>query len=182
MLLFQKKKWGMKRDFLTSFAPSQKSCHRHSFLHQRRKYLAGAATGRTLGAFFCESKWRIGERQDKVLKKINSFQGKLQSLCSCWMFYGKFLCSWDTSWKSVVCYKCSIRAVFHSAFCFAPIVLMKDTNGKCVSHVYGLLWSPRQWRPMRHHHSPSTSIISGWCWCPYWWHLITQEEVQSSLT
>lgn len=115
-------------------------------------------------------------------KKINSFQGKLQSLCSCWMFYGKFLCSWDTSWKSVVCYKCSIRAVFHSAFCFAPIVLMKDTNGKCVSHVYGLLWSPQQWRPMRHHHSPSTSIISGWCWCPYWWHLITQEEVQASLT
>lgn len=48
------KKWGMERDFLlTSFAPSQKSCHMHfSFLHQGREYLAGAATGSTLGSFF----------------------------------------------------------------------------------------------------------------------------------
>lgn len=62
-LLFQKK-WGMKGDFLlTSFAPSQMSCHMHSsFLHRGRKCLAGAATGSTPGPSFCESKWRMGER------------------------------------------------------------------------------------------------------------------------
>lgn len=76
-------------------------------------------------------------------------------------------------WTSVVCCKCSIRAVFNSAFCFAPVVLMKDTDGKRVIHVHGLLWSSQQWYSTRHHLCSSTSIISGWCRYLYWWHLIT---------
>lgn len=33
----------------------------------------------------------------------------------------------------------STKAAFNSVFCFDPVVLMEDTAGRCVIHIYQLL-------------------------------------------
>lgn len=68
---------------------------------------------------------------------------------------------------------CSTKALLNSVFCFDPVVLMNDTAGKCVIHIYRLSYLSEQWYSTRYHHCFSTSRISVWCWYLYWRHLMT---------
>lgn len=181
IILLSQTEQGMKWHFFpTSSAHTQTSCHMHSsILHQGRKYLdcrQGQQKGAHYALFFCEIKLRTWKKVGQGGKEFNSCQGDSteferalsQLPNSSWQHHQH----WANSCTSVICYKCSTRAVFNSVFCFDLVVLMKDTAGKCVIHICRLSCLTQQWYSPRYHHCLSTSSAGGWCCYLYWRHLI----------